>query len=580
VTQLLGPDGEPLALHNGRALDRVAGPMAAAHLIAQPQAIAAQHGADSVIAKTVRSRATSLAYSAADRERGKPKPTPINNETLRLMARHNEWVAAVIRTRKNQLGKEKWKIALKDSDDTSGAARKAAKQIERMMQRPSMYGSRPNSRSWRAFLGMWIEDLLVLDRGCIEKERNRNGWIIGMYPVDGATIRPNIDAMGGYYDDAYVQLVDGQVTARFGMEELICTMDNELTDVRFAGYGMSPLEQLIVSVTAELHAAKYNSSYFERGSVPEGLMNLGEDASPEDVDAFRVYWANEIQGKPWAFPIIGGSKAPEYMQWRDNNRDMQFMEYQQWLLKKICAVYQLAPQDLGELEDVNRSTADSQDTSSREKGLEPLMQLVKETMDLEVLGEHGCGLGDYLEFSWEEQGESAEEINTKFQPMHSAGVATGGEWRDAHGMDPDGDPKATHGKDGLRMHLKEGTPLPGQEDADVMGAAAQQDHEQSLADQEPGDPSNTPWQPADPDHPETAQAMAEHDKESGIGPRNVRKRWRRRRGDVAKSHPLGHDRNPALTHRQDSLDAVFEREGRRLVEGLTRLLADEETPTK
>jgi hypothetical protein len=46
-------------------------------------------------------------------------------------------------------------------------------------------------------------------------------------------------------------------------------------------------------------------------------------------------------------------------------------------------------------------------------------------------------------------------------------------------MDPDGDPNATHGKDGLRMHLQNGDrkPLPGKEDMDVQGAAAMQDRE-------------------------------------------------------------------------------------------------------
>jgi phage portal protein BeeE len=77
-----------------------------------------------------------------------------------------------------------------------------------------------------------------------------------------------------------VQVVDGVVTARFGMEELVYIADNPQTDVRFAGYGMSPLEHLVITVTAELYASKFNASYFEKGAVPEGLLNLGEDVPP------------------------------------------------------------------------------------------------------------------------------------------------------------------------------------------------------------------------------------------------------------------------------------------------------------
>ena len=125
-----------------------------------------------------------------------------------------------------------------------------------------------------------------------------------MYPVDGATMAPNMDERGGFHDDAYVQVVDGQVTARFGMEDVVWIMDNPQTDVQFAGFGFSPLEGLIVSVTAELYSSKYNASYFEKGAVPEGMINLGPEVSPEDVNAFRLYWMNEIMGRPWAIPRV------------------------------------------------------------------------------------------------------------------------------------------------------------------------------------------------------------------------------------------------------------------------------------
>ena len=41
---------------------------------------------------------------------------------------------------------------------------------------------------------------------------------------------------------------------------------------------------------------------------------------------------------------------------------------------------------------------------------------------IEIIGPHGEGLGDYLEFEWEQQGETADQINQKFQPMHDAGA--------------------------------------------------------------------------------------------------------------------------------------------------------------
>lgn len=542
----------------------------------------------SEVQKRVRSRAASVTV-AQDRDRGRPKPTPVTYDTLRLMASRNEWVRAIVNIRKRQIAGVKWDVTLKDGDDASGAAAKAAKSIKKLLTRPMLHGSAPESMHWQQFLAMLLEDLLVLDRMAIEKERDGNGWIVALYPVDGATLRPNMDEFGRYETDqagAYVQIVDGQIAARFGMEEVVVGIYNPTTDVRYAGYGMSPLESLVVSVTADLHAAKFNASYFEKGAVPEGILDLGEDVAPEDVDAFRMYWLSEIQGRPWSLPIIGGSKAPNFISWRESNRDMQFMEYQQWLLQKLCAVYEISQQELGAIEDVNRSTADSQDSSNERKGITPLLDYLKNVIDLEIIGEHGQGLGDYLEFSWEQIGESADEINQKMQPMHAAGVATGSEWRDAHGMDPEGDPDATHGKDGLHMHLAGGQPLPSREDADTLGAAAQQDREDDQLEQANaredvqgdkahqrakeldsgggGDTSPMPFKLADHNDPDVKAAMAEHDRKSGIGPRNV-----------GKTAPDGYDRNPAMTRRTDSLEDVFERSTERLVASIEKLLEDE-----
>lgn len=573
--RIYGPDGQPMVVQTPDG--QIERPGAPGTQLVVPGDVERVYAAE--VQKRVRSRAVTVAQ-VQDKERGRSKPTPVTFDTLRLMAERSEWVRAIIKTRKAQIAGVKWDIALKDTDDPSGAARKAARAIRKLLTRPMMHGSEPQSMHWQDFIALWLEDLLAIDRACIEKERDGNGWIVALYPVDGATIRPRLNDRGSFEDDAYVQVVDGQATARFGMEDLIVSIDNPQTDVRRAGYGVSPLENLVVSVTADLHAAKFNASYFEKGAVPEGLLNLGEDVDPESVDAFRLYWLNEIMGRPWSLPIIGGSKAPEFIQWRDSHRDMQFMEYQEWLLQKLCAVYQISRQELGSIEDVNRSTADSQDSSNERKGITPLLDRIKNTIDLEIIGEHGNGLGDYLEFEWEQVGESSDEINAKFQPLVASGAATRQEWRDAHALgEPD---ERSHGAEGLRMHLSDGSPqpLPSGKDAGVMGAAAQQDredeqgeqqraHEASQAEQQRqqqdggGEASSVPWQPADGEDPATRQAMDDHDRESGIGPRNV-----------GKTHPAGHDHSPSLTGREDDLTDEFTAATDRLVEALAGVLGE------
>jgi hypothetical protein len=215
-----------------------------------------------------------------------------------------------------------------------------------------MHGSRPTSMSrGGSSSAMILEDLLVLDAGCVEKERNRARVDRRALPRRRRHDPPEHRRVGGYYDDAYVQVVDGHRhrPVRDGGPRLH-RMDNPQTDVRFAGYGISPLENLVVSRHRRPARVEVQRQLLREGRVPEGILNLGEDVAPEDVDAFRLYWMNEIMGRPWALPIIGG-KGVEFMQWRDSNRDMQFMEYQDWLLQ----------------EDVRRLPDRPQETSARSR---------------------------------------------------------------------------------------------------------------------------------------------------------------------------------------------------------------------
>jgi portal protein/ParB-like nuclease family protein len=431
------------------------------------------------VAKRVKSQATTLSQ-VWDPSRGKPKPTSVTYQTLRMMAQRCEWVAAVIKTRQNQVRKAKWAILPKDRDDSSRGVEALVEKITNLLRHPSMHGSRPSSRSWKQYASEIIRDILVLDQGCTEKEWTLDKWIAAMYPVDGATIAPNMDERGGFHDDAYVQTVDGQITARFGVEDLMVIIDNPQTDVRFSGYGFSPLESLIVTVSAELYSSKYNASYFEKGSVPEGMINLGPEAAPEDVNAFRLYWMNEIMGRPWAIPILGGSKA-EWIPWRASNKDMEFMKYQEWLLKKICAMFNISPKELGLIEDVNRSTAESQDTSEQEKGIEPLLELIQDSFEVEVIGEHGLGVGDYVEFKFDEEGESEEAILNRFSVAIPMGAATRAEMREALNMEPGEN-------EGLNEFLvdHEVLPLPSGADLEALGAANKQQQEAEQAERQFG----------------------------------------------------------------------------------------------
>jgi hypothetical protein len=120
------------------------------------------------------------------------------------------------------------------------------------------------------------------------------------------------------------------------------------------------------------------------------MLDLGEGARPEQVDTFKSYWLSEVAGKG-AMAFIGGTRNAKFIPFRANNRDMQFLEWQIYLVRKISAVFGLSPQDLGLTFDVNRSSGEVQQENTNDRGIRPLLSLLQDYFTREIVWDQGFG---------------------------------------------------------------------------------------------------------------------------------------------------------------------------------------------
>ena len=153
--------------------------------------------------------------------------------------------------------------------------------------------------------------------------------------------------------------------------------------------GLSPLETLKSTIDAELGGHEYNKRQVT-AAAPDGMIDLGEGVRPEQVDQFKSYWLAEVAGKG-AMAFLGGTKNPSFIPFRTSNRDMQFLEWQNYLVRKIAAVFGLSPQDLGITFDVNRSTSEVQSEHTEDRGLRPLLALIQDYFTREVVWDPANG---------------------------------------------------------------------------------------------------------------------------------------------------------------------------------------------
>jgi phage portal protein BeeE len=297
----------------------------------------------------------------------------------RHWAKYSEWVRGAINIRRSQISSAEWDIVPFDQ------RRPYSKRLRNEL-RDRFLTPNPSNDSYRTFIEPIVEDLITLDAGAIEKVRTPSDDLVELWPVNGAEIRVSAIWDGDPDEYRYFWYPDNQLSARWKNDDFIYMMANRRTD---SVIGLSPLETLKLTIEAELGAHEYNRRQVE-GAAPDGLLHLGEGVPREDVEAFRAFFESEVAGRG-TLAIYGGGKQPAWLPFRSTNRDMQFLEWQIYLVRKIAVVLGLTPQDLGVTFDINRSTAETQIQISEDRGLRPMMSLLQEYLTEEVVWDRSFG---------------------------------------------------------------------------------------------------------------------------------------------------------------------------------------------
>lgn len=310
-------------------------------------------------------------------ERGKiGKP---NAGMFRNWAEHSPWVRAAINVRKSQVSGAEWDIV--PFDQTASWDKGKQKDIKELFDLPNQM-----VESFRGFIEPIVEDALVLDAGVIEKERTLGGQLYALHGVDGAKVKVNALWDGEEDQTRYYWVPTPLTEVSFTNDDMIYIMTNPRT---YSVVGLANLETLKATIDSEIAGAEYNTRQV-RNAAPDGLLHLGEGVREDRVEAFRSFWNAEIAGRG-ALAITGGGKNPSFIPFRASNRDMQYTEWLEYLVRQICAVFLISPQDLGLTFDINRATGEIQQELTEDRGLKPLLALLQDYLTREVVWDRSFG---------------------------------------------------------------------------------------------------------------------------------------------------------------------------------------------
>lgn len=302
-----------------------------------------------------------------------------------------------------------------------------------------------DTRSWERLCKSILMDMLVIDRGAIIKLRDSSGNLRGLMPVDGASLRPVINKFGTFEDDyAYVQVIHGSPHVYLRKEDVIILMMNPMTDLKYFGYGLSNMESLYTAVLSDIFIDKGNLDFYRKGgSIPEGFISVEPPSSregmvqqidQEQLETIQRHLQAIMMGDYTQVPIVSGGKI-SWIDFKGKRRDMQFKELAEYLTRKICAVYQVSPQDVGVISDVNRANAVVQSEMTKSKGLKTLMSVISEYITTYVIKEIRPE-GDLKLWFEDDDLERRKNEWTMNQQQLVSGAITINQWRASQGMHP------------------------------------------------------------------------------------------------------------------------------------------------
>lgn len=346
----------------------------------------------------------------------------VNDNTLRRMSRSSTIVKSIITTRVDQISTfinpfpDKYSTGFvirpkrKVGETIEQAQKRADKSVvSKLTDFVTNCGS--TSATWEdenfdSFTRKVIADSLTLDKMNYEIIRDRKGNISRICSTDAALTKivntkevastfGKAKMVNGFYP-TLCQVLDGRIVADFYPWEMAFTVRNPTTDIHANGYGISELEDLIYTITSLLWTEEYNARFFKQGSMPRGILKVSNGVNQSKLNELRQEWMSLVAGVSNAhrMPILEADKF-DWIDLHKSNLDMEFSEWQNYLIKLACAVYKIDPSEVGfpmASSGGGGSMFESNNAQkieySRDKGLKPLVSAYQFSLNKYVVSQY------------------------------------------------------------------------------------------------------------------------------------------------------------------------------------------------
>lgn len=263
------------------------------------------------------------------------------------------------------------------------ANKKAIRKVTEIIRQPNPVDD------YHDFIGKLFEDLIVLDVAFFEQKVVKQERPLYLFPIDAQTIEVATNWTGDLNQPRYMQSVQGK-QEWYKCDKIAMLQRTKLT---YDEFGFSPLEQAYrhVMYLAEVQAYANDIS---SNAMPKYLINLGANASQEEIEKIRLYIENEIQGQS-AVAIVGSAQL-DAKQVSPIGDESASLNWQKLLLQIIATCFNIPPERLGVAISNDRSTSSEKDNEMLEYTIKPWAKIFERAINKYVV--ERLGYGGKIEF--------------------------------------------------------------------------------------------------------------------------------------------------------------------------------------
>lgn len=373
----------------------------------------------------------------------KPRFSHISFKTLKEMSLRDPIVSSIIQTRINQISAfarpqssrydTGYKIMPRDVELDIEKGSEEEAEIVALTEYIINTGVLDDHRDpvdrmdFETWLKLIVRDRLTYGAAAIETIRDHTNRIYAFLPVPTETVfyankavdDANIDQMSemnkpAYFAGAereqikevdkerlkkgeyeYVQVIEGRVVEGFTRNDLVYKLGNPQNFIDNNGYCIGELEMATTTITSHLQAENYNKLFFTHGFAARGLLHIKGDVTPAQLQAFRAQWYAQVSGNSnsWRTPIIAGVDEVEWVSLSANNREMEYSNYIDHIIRILCSLFQISPLEIG-MDYLTRGSGagglgesdnEWKIEDSQDRGLRPLLVWLESIINSDIL---------------------------------------------------------------------------------------------------------------------------------------------------------------------------------------------------